>query len=182
MTATSESSRMARVTNIAERFGRRPRERVAERLSAASYGTVLVLAALALIDADDVSSGLGWELVTGVGVATWVAHLFAEVVGDHVRRGSALDRDELVRAAADGFPIPLAAVAPAVMLLCGRLEVLAERTALWAAVAVAFVQLAGVGALVGSVVSSRRAVTWSYMAATVVIGLGVVTVKLLLGH
>ena len=37
---------------------------------------------LAAIDADGVGSGLGWELVTGVGVATWVAHLYAEVVGD----------------------------------------------------------------------------------------------------
>jgi hypothetical protein len=55
-------------------------------VSAACYGTVLVLASLALIDADDVASGIGWELVTGVGVATWVAHLYAEVIGDHLRR------------------------------------------------------------------------------------------------
>ena len=55
--------------NTSARLKRWPRDRLAERLSAASYGTILVLAALALIDADDVSSGLGWELVTGVGAA-----------------------------------------------------------------------------------------------------------------
>ena len=76
------------IRNVADRLGGWPRERLAERLSAACYGTVLVLAALPLIDADEVSSGLGWELVTGVGVATWVAHLYAEVVGDHLRHGS----------------------------------------------------------------------------------------------
>ena len=47
-------------------------------MSAASYGTILVLAALALIDADDVSSGLGWELAWASGAATWIAHLYAE--------------------------------------------------------------------------------------------------------
>ena len=45
----------------------------------------LFLASLALLKSDNVSSGLGWELVTSVGLATWAAHLFAEVVGDHVR-------------------------------------------------------------------------------------------------
>jgi hypothetical protein len=151
-------------------------------LSAASYGTVLVLASLVLIDADEVSSGLGWELVTGVGVATWLAHLFAEVVGDHVRRGSALDRAEFTRAMADGLPILFAAVVPGVMLLLGRLEVLDERWALWAAVAVAVVQLAGVGAIVGSAVSTAGRATWSYAAATAAIGFAVVILKLILGH
>ena len=86
---------MARISGIADRLKNWPLERVAERLSAACYGTVLVLAALPLIDAEEVSSGLGWELVTGVGVATWVAHLFAEVVGDHVRHRAAPDRAEV---------------------------------------------------------------------------------------
>jgi hypothetical protein len=175
-------TRMASIRSIAERLERWPRDRMAERLSAASYGTVLALAALALIDTDDVSSGLGWELVTGVGVATWVAHLFAEVVGDHVRRGSALDRGELTRAMADGFPILLAAVPPAVMLLLGRLEVLDERVALWASVAVALIQLIGVGAIVGSVVSNRGIGAWSYAAVTAAIGVAVVALKLVLGH
>jgi hypothetical protein len=169
------------MTGIDDRCGR-SRDRLAEQLSAASYGTVLVLAALALIDSDEVSSGLGWELVTGVGLGTWVAHLFAEVVGDHVRRGSVLDRAELVRAMVDGFPILLAAVPPAIMLLLGRLEVLDAQAALWAAIAVGLVQLAVVGAIVGSVVSNRAAATWSYAAVTAVIGAVVVTLELALGH
>ena len=120
-------------------------------MSAASYGTILVLAALALIDTDDVSSGLGWELVTGVGAATWIAHLYAELVGDHLRHPSAaLDGTEVARAAADGLPILLAAIPPAIMLLLGRLEVLDERGALWAAVVIAVVQLGAIGAYVAS--------------------------------
>lgn len=158
-----------------------PRDRLAERLSAASYGTVLVLAALPLIDANDVSSGLGWELVTGVGAATWIAHLYAELVGDHLRRDAALDRTEVARAAADGLPILLAAIAPAVMLFLGRLEVLDERVALWGSLAIAFVQLVGIAAYVGSV-HVRGTNAWIFAAATASLGIGVVTLKLMLGH
>ncbi len=162
------------------RFEQWPRERLAERLSAAAYGTVLVLAALPLIDAEEVSAGLGWELVTGVGVATWVAHLYAEVVGDHVRSSSPLDREEITKSMSDGFPILLAAVPPAAVLLLGRLQVLGARLALWAAVAVAVLQLVGVGTFVGSVAGRTR--TWGYAWATALAGIGVVTLKLILGH
>jgi hypothetical protein len=172
----------ARIKDIGERVDRLPRDRLAERLSAASYGTVLVLASLALIDAADVSSGLGWELVTGVGVATWLAHLFAEVVGDHIRRRTALDRDELTRAMADGFPILLAAVPPGAILLLGRLDVLDDDVALWGSIAIALVQLAGVGAIVGSTVAGRGKGTWSYAAATAAFGVVVVGLKLALTH
>ena len=165
-----------------ERVQRWPRERLAERVSAASYGTVLVLAALAVVDAGDVASGWGWELVTGVGLATWVAHLYAEIVGDHLRHRGAHESMELRRAMADGLPILLAAVPPAVMLLLGRLGVIADRAALWAAVGVAFLQLVGLGAFVGSAVSPRHSSTWLYAAVTAAFGSVVVILKVALGH
>jgi hypothetical protein len=174
---------MANVTGIAERLQSWPQEKMAERLSAACYGTVLVLVALPLIDPDEVSSGLGWELVTGVGVATWVAHLYAELVGDRLRHGVSLSRDEIKRGMVDGMPILLAAVIPALMLMLGRVEILEPRVALWASVAVAIFQLVGVGAFVGASVTPRRRVSvWAYAGATAAIGIAVVTLKLALGH
>ena len=158
------------------------RAHLAERVSAASYGTVLVLAALPLIDADEVESGLGWELVTGVGVATWVAHLYAEVVGDRLRHDAALDLREIRHAAVDGFPILLAAVLPAVVLLLGRLDVLTPRTALWAAVSVACLQLVAVGVFVGRTVSPHGSSVSLYAVATAVFGTLVVVLKVALGH
>jgi hypothetical protein len=157
-------------------------EHFAERVSAASYGTILVLSSLPLINPADVSSGLGWELVTGVGVATWVAHFYAEIVGDHLRRNAAPRREEVVRAMVDGLPILLAAVLPAMILGLGRLDVLAPRTALWTALVVAIVQLVGVGALAGAAVSRRGRTVWWYAAITAGIGLAVVLLKLVLGH
>jgi hypothetical protein len=159
-----------------------PRERLAERVTAAAYGTILVLASLALLDDENVSSGLGWELVTGVGLATWIAHLYAEVVGDHLRHGLRLDWPELRRGMVDGLPILLAAVAPAIVLGLGRLDVLDPGAALWISVAVGFVQLVGVGVLVGVVVSSSRVPPWRYAAVTALVGLVVVAVKLGLSH
>jgi hypothetical protein len=158
-----------------------PRDRLAERVTAACYGTVLVLSALPLIDADQVSSGLGWELVVGVGVATWIAHLYAEVVGDHLRHSAQSRARELRRAMVDGLPILLAAVGPGVMLLLGRLAVLEGDVALWTSIVVAIVQLVAVGALVGTLVSTRRG-AWHYAGVTALIGLVVVALKLSLSH
>ncbi len=159
-----------------------PRDRLAEQVSAASYGTILVLAALPLISAVEVASGWGWELVTGVGLATWVAHLYAEVVGDRMRTDAAPDRMELRRAMLDGLPILLAALPPAAILLVGRLGVLDPRLAVWLAVAVAILQLVGLGAFVGWAVSPRGPGAWWYAGVTAAIGLAVVTLKLRLGH
>jgi hypothetical protein len=184
-TATADPARHAVdvvPANGSDEHARPRRERLAERLNAACYGTVLVLAALPLIDAEEVASGWGWELVTGIGVATWVAHLFAEIAGEHVRSGSPVDRAEFTRAMVDGLPIPLAAVLPGVMLGLGRVGVLDERVALWAAVIVAVAQLIGVGAFVGASVSRGRASVWWYALATAAIGLAVVSLKVALGH
>jgi hypothetical protein len=159
-----------------------PRERLAERVSAAAYGTVLVLASLALIDPDEVAAGWGWELVSGVGLATYVAHLYAEVVGDRLRHTAAPGRNEIKTAALDGFPILLAAVPPAVVLLLGRVGVLEDRVALWLAVAVALLQLVGVGALVGLLVSDDHPHAWRFAAMTGAFGLVVVGLKTALGH
>jgi hypothetical protein len=157
------------------------RERLAEQVSAATYGSVLVLASLPLIHVSDVASGSGWELVTGVGVATWVAHLFAEVLGEQVRHAvPALDGGRLRRSMVDGLPILLAAVVPAFVLGLARLDVVDESVALWIAYAIAVVQLVGIGAFVGMALPGAR--TWVYAAGTGIVGAVVGIAKLLLSH
>jgi hypothetical protein len=167
---------------VTHRWRTQPDERLAEQVSAALYGTVLVLAALPLIDVDQVESGAGWGLVSGVGAATWVAHLFAEVVGDRVRYGDAHGRRELRRAMVDGTPILVVAVPPALVLFLGRVDVFGSRAALWAALGVALAQLGAVTAFVGWRASTGGARPWPYVAATVAIGVVVVVLKLRLSH
>ena len=158
------------------------RERISERVTAASYGTVLVLAAIPLIDIEDVSTGAGWGLVTGIGVATWIAHLYAEVVGDVIRRGAVANRAEITMAMVDGVPIPLAALIPALVLGLGRLGALDDDVAWWLAGIVAIVQLTGLGAYVGWIISARRLTTLTFAVVTGLIGLFVVIVKFALSH
>lgn len=158
------------------------REHLAERVNAASYGTVLIIASLLVVQPDDVASGWGWELVTGVGLATWAAHIYAEVLGNHVRKSDAHRAHEVRRAMGDGLPILLAAFVPAVALLLGRLGVVAPRQALWIAVIVALLQLVALGAFVGAVVPDDSASQWRYSAVTAVFGVVVVLVLVALGH
>src|SRR4051794_5868712 len=74
-----------------------PGHRLAELVTAATYGSVLVLAALSAISVSDVALGHGAEIIAGVGVATWIAHLFAELLGSHVERSAPLHVDEVKR-------------------------------------------------------------------------------------
>lgn len=157
------------------------RERLAEWVSAASYGTVLTIAALLAVKSEDIATGWGWELLVGVGVATWIAHLYAEVLGNQVRNTDALRPHQLRKAMVDGLPILLAAGLPGVALLLGRLDVVAPKQALWIAVIVALLQLVGVGTFVG-VVNDQRTRSWRYAAVAAGFGLGVVLLLVLLGH
>lgn len=157
------------------------RDRLAERLSAASYGTVLIIAALLVVEAEDVATGWGWELMVGVGAATWVAHLYAEVLGNHVRNPDAMRSHEVGRAMADGLPILLSSILPALALLLGRLDVVAARQALWVGVILAILQLVAIGAIVG-VVSGGRSSSLRYAVVAAVFGFGVVLLLVVLGH
>jgi hypothetical protein len=159
-----------------------PRERLTELVSAASYGSVLVLAALSAIGVSDVALGHGAELLAGVGIATWLAHIFAELLGDHVRHPEPLQRGEVARSLVDGSPILAASVLPAIVLLFGRLDLLSDTTARILAIVVAVLQLLGIGAFVARVAPAPRAASWTFAAATAGIGIAVVALTVLLGH
>jgi hypothetical protein len=161
---------------------RTPRERLAELVSAACYGSVLVLAALSAIGVSEVALGHGAELIAGVGVATWFAHIFAELLGGHARHPEPLRRSEVVRAVVDGSPILASTVLPATVLLFGRLDLLTASTARVAAIVVAVLQLFAIGGFVARVAPAPPAASWTFAAATASIGIAVVAVTVLLGH
>jgi hypothetical protein len=150
--------------------------------NAAAYGTILVLAGLEAVTPSDVQSGHGLELVAGIGVATWLAHTFAEVLGLQLRRPNAFTWADLWFAAATSGPIILATVGPALLLALGRFDVLSDDVALWLAVAVGVLQLVVLGAVVGSTHRASRARRWAFVAATVAIGALVVLIKVVLSH
>ncbi len=151
-------------------------------VSSAAYGTVLVLGALTVMGVSEVAVGHGAELVAGVGMATWLAHLFAELLGDHVRHSEPLSRREIRRAAVDGSPILVVTVLPAIVLLLGRLDVLSDTAARVIAILVAIVQLLAIGAYVARVAATPPATNWRFVVVTAGAGVAMVVVTLLLGH
>lgn len=165
-----------------ETLHRMPRDRLAELVSAASYGSVLVLAALSVIGVSEVASGYGAELVAGVGVATWIAHLFAELLGRQVQCRESLRRSDVARAMVDGSPTLVSTVLPAVVLLLGGLDLMTDSAALRISILVAVLQLLVIGALVGQVAPGRTAASWIFAGVTVGIGVAVVALTIVLGH
>jgi len=161
---------------------RTPRDRLAERVRTASYGSVLVLAALSVVGVSDVALGHGAELVAGVGVATWVAHLFAELLAGHVQRREPLERNEVIRAAVDGSPIIASTVLPATVLLFGRLDLMTDSAARIVAIVVAVLQLFSIGVFVARVAPMRAGATWMFAGIMAGIGIVVVVLTVWLGH
>jgi hypothetical protein len=170
---------MRRLLELLERV---PRDEVAELVSAASYGTVLVLAGLCVVSISDVELGHGAELVVGIGLATWAAHLFAELLGEHVRHDEPLQRSDVKRAVVDGSPILAATVLPAIVLFLGRLHVITASTARTVSILVAVLQLLSIGVLVARVAPARRAAGWIFAAIAAGMGIAVVVLVVLLGH
>ncbi len=156
--------------------------RLARLVSSATYGNVLVLAALSVISAIHVSVGYGAELALGVGVATWVAHVYAELLGGHVELQRPMHRSDVTRAMADAGPILLGPILPAAALLLGKFDAVDEGAARNLAILVTIVQLLAIGVFVAKVSPARRSAVWIFAAVTVAIGIAVVGLTTWLGH
>jgi hypothetical protein len=157
-------------------------ERLAELVSAACYGSVLVLAALSAVGISEIALGHGAEIVAGVGVATWLAHFFAEIVGGHVRHIEPLHRHQVIAAAVEGSPILGATVLPGLALLLGRVDVVSDQTARVTAMLIAAAQLFAIGAYAARAGPARRESTWPFALVTAGVGLVVVVFTVMLGH
>jgi hypothetical protein len=158
------------------------RERLGELVSSAAYGSILVLTGLALLDVPDDGVRHGLEVVVGIGLATWIAHLFAEVLAEHVHHDRLVAWAEVRGAAADGSPILIVTVLPALALLLGRVEVVGYDTARTLAVVVALAQLSAIGAIVGHLSPNTTRSAWSFAAIVAAAGVVVVALEVALGH
>ena len=157
-------------------------DRLGERVNAAAYGTVLVLVALSAIEVADVADGHSATLIAGVGVSTWIAHLFAELLGEHVRHGAAVSWAEVRRASIDGSPILIATVLPALVLFLGKIELLDYGFARNLAILVAVLQLSLIGGIVARSTPGSPTPAWTFAISTAVAGIVVVALKVWLGH
>ncbi|HEY5855704.1 MAG TPA: hypothetical protein VIW24_17060 [Aldersonia sp.] len=181
MTSDSESwlhgpvfARLVRGTPVS-------RHDAASRISAYIYGNILVLAALVPIPVADKSLGVVVVVVTAL--STFVAHSFAEAVGESVRQGTALTAAERWAELRNSVPILSSAVLPSIILACGWIGWLEPRTAQVLAEIAILLRIGGIVFVIGRLRGERpnAATMWG----AVVLGVAaimVVALKLVLTH
>ena len=94
-------------------------DNAASRISAYVYGNILVLAALIPLTFGEQHTFQGVAIMLGTAVSTFIAHAFAEGVGQTVRTGVNLSRSERLSELRNSVPVLSAAVLPAGLLAIG---------------------------------------------------------------
>jgi hypothetical protein len=146
------------------------------------YGTIVVMGA---ITAGSESAHGAWRLaaiVDSTVLVLWLAHVYAHGLGESIERGRRLDRAELLSIMRRELAIPLAALAPTAALLLGGLDVLAETTALWVAMAIGLATLAVQGARYAALEGLGRLDTVTSIGLNLGLGLVIVGLKAFVAH
>lgn len=118
------------------------RGNAASRISAYIYGNVLVLTALVPVVTS--ARHVGILVVLGTAASTFVAHSFAEAVGDSVRERRTLTRADRWRELRNSVPILSSAVLPCVILATALPGWLEPRTAQVFAEVAVLVRIGGI--------------------------------------
>jgi hypothetical protein len=90
-----------------------PADDAARRVAAWIYGTVLALAGLALVSPQMADEGGGAAILIGIGVGTFLAHLFADYIGEEVREKRRLTKAERRELLRDLLPVLTGMIPPA---------------------------------------------------------------------
>jgi hypothetical protein len=112
----------------------------------------------------------------------WAAHVYSHALAESIDRGRRVDGAELGSIAVRELSIPLASVAPVVVLLLGALGVLRETRAVWLAMGLGVVTLAVQGLRYARVEKLGRGATFVAVAINLGLGLVLVVLKALVAH
>jgi hypothetical protein len=158
-------------------------EQAAARLSAYIYGNIIIFAALVPLGEDDVKHGHGVQLILGVAVSTYLAHVFAEIIGHAARAGESMTRAEIVHELKDSRPVASSGVLPALLLGAASAHWMSASVALLISEIYLLVRLA----LVGFMIERFRAERASFRTligglALAAVAAGISLLKVLLGH
>lgn len=156
-------------------------EHAASRISAYIYGNILVLAAL--IPVTHSQDTLGIAVIIGAATSTYLAHVFAESVGQSLRIGRTLSNIERIRELRDALPVLTSAIVPSV-ILCSALAGWLEPTT--AQLIAEIVMIARIGSISYVISRLRRekvtSATHFAALALAVTGAVVVVIKVVLMH
>ncbi len=119
-------------------------------LARAVYGTILALAVVLAV-ADDPDNGIGFVLggLLATAIIFWLAHVYAEVLAEHVRSRRTSWRADIRAAVVGEWPLVQAAVPLALGLALGVVGLLSRDAAVNVAIALGLAELFGWGLAVG---------------------------------
>jgi len=158
-------------------------EDATQRTTAYVYGNLLVLAAILAVTKEEVASGRAFWIVLGTAVSTFVAHVFAEVMGAQVRSTGPPTIRGLIKLARESLPVLTSGLLPAAILLLGYWEVLTTGPALTIAEAIVLIRIAGTGIIVARLRNERSSLRLLLVGVAVAgVGLSVSLLKVYLTH
>jgi len=159
------------------------RTAMGHRLGGFIYGTIVALSVIvAGARAYPHAPGHIAVLLAVTCLVFWLAHVYADGIGQSVARNERLSFAELKEVARDEASILEAAVPPIIPLLLGALGVFSERSAVWIAFALGFVVLAAQGLVFARVERYGRLATAAVVAANIGLGGLLVLLKLFVSH
>ncbi|MGI5157152.1 hypothetical protein [Microbispora sp. CA-102843] len=158
-------------------------ERAAARISAFVYGNVIVFAAMVPLTEEDATRWHALQVVLGVAVSTFLAHVFAELVGHSSRADERLTRAEIWNELRDSRPIATTALVPSLLMAVASAGWLPGTTALIASEIYLLARIAIIG-LVMERLRSRRSSMRALLAGLVLASTAAVItfLKVALGH
>ena len=150
-------------------------DRARSRVSAYVYGNILVLAAVTEADSATILSWTALIVVAGTTITTFLAHIFAHMIGQQLGRTDDDSRAHVRDEVRDSVPIVSAGSVPALMMLLSAAHVLPPLWAQLIASAIVVGRLALMGFMIGRL-TSRKSTLGMLWSGVVVAGLSAVIV------
>ena len=142
------------------------------------YGTIVVMGTITAGSAAGKQHPWELALVTaGTVIVLWLAHVYSHSLGESLERERTVTEREFVNIARRELAIPLAAVAPVVMLVLGALGVVGESRSAWFALAIGVITLAAQGLRYARAERLGQTGTIVAVAANTALGLAIVAMK-----
>ncbi len=144
---------------------------------------MLVLAGLVVATTADITAGRAFWVVLGTAASTFVAHVFAEIMGDQVRNPDPVTWRQVRHLAAESRPVLTSGLIPAGILLMSSLGLLDPTAAILIAEAVVLLRIAITGVVVARLRAERSSLRLMAIGVGIaVVGLAVSLLKVYLTH
>jgi hypothetical protein len=155
---------------------------VGSGIASAVYGTIVVMATIAVGYASQTHPWTLAMLVSTTALVLWLAHLYAHGLSESITRRERFVNVDLGSIARRELGILLAAVAPVLALLLGAAGALDETAAVWLALALGLITLGVEGVRYSRLRELGRATTVLAVSANIALGLLVVLLKAVIAH